>query len=492
MVALAAILALPSAEVAYGAPSIGEGGRPVAKDAGGQVPAADRRRASKKLKAARKLLKKGKAKHVAKALAKLEAAFGLHPSPEIRLELASGHVLAGQIKQAQDLLSGFMPDAAHVDASAAVRRRIDEALSVDMTKVRVESTPTGSSLTLRGASLFAGETPWEAWLPFGTYELTVSADGSLDHEELLEVERGKPRTLSVKLESTKPGPSPALEAAAEVAPSQVRRSPEVAKTMQQGIRLLAESLSASLLGKSSGSIRRVAVMPFETLEEQAKQKKLGPISAQLLSVTLAKAPRILQVERAQLDSIVSELKRSETGALDPGGAVSVGKLVGANSVVLGSIASVGPTYAVTARVVETETGVVITAAEQSFHRQGMVAFSEEVVEVKSKSGAAARSAALPGWGQMYNGDDGRALVFGGAFLVVAAGAIASAIMGVQAQSEYQENVASTVGRRDEANDSFTQTNLLLAGLGAVWAVAVGEAYISGRNAETINLEAARD
>ena len=495
--ALAIALASLLPSVAAGGPGIAA---LVAGAASGNVAAADltevpkkvRAKAKKQLKTARKLLKRGSPKQVRKAVAELDKAFAAYPSGEFRLELASALLIADEVDRARSLLEGFKPSPGERDSTALVVERIEAAMAASKTQVEIASQPAGAALMLSGTSLLAGETPWQGWLPFGTYQMTVSADGHADHDQQLVVAPGKPIRVAVRLTESSPAKDSQEQASGEAAPPSAVRNPDVAKTMQAGMRFLTGSLSTALLDKDRRAIRRVAVMPFETLEEQAKKSKLGSISAQLLSARLSESPQILQVERAQLDGIVEELQRGEAGQLEPAGAASVGKLVGANAIILGAIAPVGPNYVVTSRVVDTETGVVLSAAEQSFARQGMVAFSEDVIEVKSKAGAAARSAVLPGWGQMYNGDTGRAMTYGTAFLAVAAGAITSAVLGVQAQNSYRENKASTVHMRQEANDSFARTNLLLAGLGAVWAVAVGDAYVAGRDAETINLAASAD
>jgi hypothetical protein len=195
-----------------------------------------------------------------------------------------------------------------------------------------------------------------------------------------------------------------------------------------------------------------------------------------------------QVERARLNSVIGELQRSERGELSKDGAVSVGKLLGANNIVLGSVAASGADYLITARVVDSETGRVVTAADQIFPQAGMVAISADVVEVKSRFNAAMRSMVVPGWGQVYNGDTGRGLVYGASFFGLVAGALTSAYLGTQAENSYGENTRDTVGERETANGHYDRVNYFLLGLGTLWAVAVSDAYITGRDATTINVD----
>ena len=68
----------------------------------------------------------------------------------------------------------------------------------------------------------------------------------------------------------------------------------------------------------------------------------------------------------------------------------------------------------------------------------------------------------------------------------------STILGVQAENDYTENTAGTVDQREAANDSYQQTNLFFIAMGTVWATAVVDAYITGVDAEVINVDAATD
>lgn len=256
--------------------------------------------------------------------------------------------------------------------------------------------------------------------------------------------------------------------------------------IQTGIQSLADRLAEAMGKKGDAGFMQVAVLPFDSVDDEAKRRQLGKISAELLSARLTLKPNVLQVERSRLNSIVEELKRSERGELQPKGAASVGRLLGASSIVLGSITTAGSDYVLTARLVDAETGQILTAADQSFPRAGMVALSEDMVEIKSRFGAAGRSAALPGWGQIYNGDTGRGVTYMAIFALTGLGAIASSVLGSQAQDEYNENTANTVDRRADANDNYDRANLMLLSMGVVWALSVTDAYITGSDRQTIN------
>ena len=106
-------------------------------------------------------------------------------------------------------------------------------------------------------------------------------------------------------------------------------------SVQSGVQSLVDKLVAGMNLSDSEGLSRIAVLPFETTSEGEQEVNLGKMSAALLSSRLAAKPGIMQVERGRLNDILSEVKRSEKGQVSKKSAVSVGKLVGANNVILG-------------------------------------------------------------------------------------------------------------------------------------------------------------
>lgn len=284
-----------------------------------------------------------------------------------------------------------------------------------------------------------------------------------------------------------PAPTSAPDAATPAPPTAARADRGSPSAVRESISQLGGALAASLRGRETTGFHRLAVMPFEALGAEAREKDLGRVSAELLASRLTLEPRLLQVERARLGPILEELERSDQGKLSPEGAASVGRLVGANRVVVGSVAEAGAEYLVTARVVDTETAQVLAAADQSLSREGFVALSEDLVEVKSRAGAALRSAVLPGWGQLYNGDTGRGVAYLSLFASAAIGAAASAWLGSSAEDDYHRNTPDTVDRREDANAHYQRVNVLLVSAGVVWAVAVADAFITGRDSREVHV-----
>jgi TolB-like protein len=103
----------------------------------------------------------------------------------------------------------------------------------------------------------------------------------------------------------------------------------------------------------------VAVLYFQNQgNPQLEPLKVG--LAQMLTTDLQGSTKI--VERAQLQAVLDELKLGHSGVVDKDTAAKVGKLLGADELVLGSYFEMMGTLRVDARLVKVETGEVLYAA----------------------------------------------------------------------------------------------------------------------------------
>jgi TolB-like protein len=141
----------------------------------------------------------------------------------------------------------------------------------------------------------------------------------------------------------------------------------------------------------------------------------------------------LVVERDQLAAATDQLALGQV--LEESGAPQVGKMLGAQSLVVGNVAEAGATFLVTVRVVSSETGAVLGAASAPMPRDDVVTMAD--VETRTPVEAAMRSAVAPGWGQAYNGQGVKSVVFG---VVTYASLAATLGLGVGAiAAEYHYN-----------------------------------------------------
>jgi len=106
----------------------------------------------------------------------------------------------------------------------------------------------------------------------------------------------------------------------------------------------------------------VAVLYFEFDGEDAELSQLRKGFAQMLISDLAELDTLRIIERARLQDVLNELELARSAKLDPTATARVGRLLGARYLVLGHFFNVMGRLRFDARVVETETGRIITSA----------------------------------------------------------------------------------------------------------------------------------
>lgn len=116
-------------------------------------------------------------------------------------------------------------------------------------------------------------------------------------------------------------------------------------------------LCASSLFAAGGP---VGIAPF-----RAADPRVGEEVAARLLVFLQKTGRYALVERGQLKQALAEIARNQTGSIDAGQALEIGRISGARYLIVGELSPVSGTrtrFTATARVLKTETGIVVGAA----------------------------------------------------------------------------------------------------------------------------------
>ncbi|MGC8783952.1 MAG: FlgO family outer membrane protein [Armatimonadota bacterium] len=96
-----------------------------------------------------------------------------------------------------------------------------------------------------------------------------------------------------------------------------------------------------------------------------KPAEIGQEIAETLGTDLAKSERITLVERAQLGQALRELRLQSTGLTEPAQARKVGKLVGADAIIVGSFYVRGNQIVINARVVDVRTGKVMAGRAEN-------------------------------------------------------------------------------------------------------------------------------
>jgi len=106
---------------------------------------------------------------------------------------------------------------------------------------------------------------------------------------------------------------------------------------------------------------KLAVVPFRELG--GEPTVLGTYLAEKLVTDLVNIGNLDLVERSTLDKVMGELKLNSSGAVDPATAKQVGKLVGANAIITGTITEFQSFISLNCRLIDTQTGRIFAAAE---------------------------------------------------------------------------------------------------------------------------------
>jgi len=252
--------------------------------------------------------------------------------------------------------------------------------------------------------------------------------------------------------------------------------------IEVAMRKMADGLAAGFARlPGNARYRRLAVLPFGEVGEHAKKEQLGLIVAAELATDLRRDHDLLLVEREKLGQVLGELKLQQMTSPDAASAQKIGQLADAQALVVGSVSEAGDRYLVNARIVATETGESLAAESASVPAAGMVSLASDSVVLRSRSDAAFRSLIVPGLGQSYNRQPAKAWAFAGATVALAGGAVYFQLKGSDAQKKY-DSATSTEGALkyySDAQNAYRTRNWLIVGLGAVWAVNVLDAYLSG-------------
>ncbi len=128
--------------------------------------------------------------------------------------------------------------------------------------------------------------------------------------------------------------------------------------VREGVRHLAGAVAATVDAKN---IRSLAVIPFRKIDGHVTL--LGVHLSEELIPELddwGLGDRI--VERAELNDLLQEMKLGESGVIDPKTAARVGKVLGAEAIVIGTISDLDRYFEVVGKLVDVQTGRVMRSS----------------------------------------------------------------------------------------------------------------------------------
>jgi len=122
---------------------------------------------------------------------------------------------------------------------------------------------------------------------------------------------------------------------------------------------MAEKLSARAVQKLSD--KKVAVLPFEYVD--GRKSAGGRVVAEELTNRIVELGDLTVIERALVEKVMKELEFQMSGAVDPDTAKKIGKGLGVEAIITGTLEDLGGNKVeVNARVIKTETYEIIAVA----------------------------------------------------------------------------------------------------------------------------------
>ncbi len=126
----------------------------------------------------------------------------------------------------------------------------------------------------------------------------------------------------------------------------------------------------------------IAILPFET---KGVSREIGEIDLlDKLTTVFVNLNRFKVIERAQLEKVLAEQKLGLTGVIDVTTAAEIGKGIGVDAVVCGSISHAGNAASIDARLVDTESAAIITAQDAFANGLSLPTLSRMISDVAVK------------------------------------------------------------------------------------------------------------
>ena len=160
---------------------------------------------------------------------------------------------------------------------------------------------------------------------------------------------------------TEPSPRPASAQPAPV--------PDAALQPGLGAQLdvVADQISNELLGARK---KTVAVIPFTDLN--GNNNDFGKLLSEELVARLVRTGRFNVMERQMLSRILAEQKLQASGLFDDDSAIKLGRLLGVEALVSGTLSDLDPQVIIHARVISSESGQIFGVASASVRKDDAI------------------------------------------------------------------------------------------------------------------------
>jgi TolB-like protein len=136
--------------------------------------------------------------------------------------------------------------------------------------------------------------------------------------------------------------------------------------LESRCRDLCDQITKGYARNSAGGKPTIAVVEFSDLSGGVTD--LGRLLSEELITKLFSTGNYKVIERLLLNKAIAEHKLQLQGLVDPKSAKELGKILGVDSIVSGTIADVGDSLRVNARLISTETGEILSVAAATIRK----------------------------------------------------------------------------------------------------------------------------
>jgi len=143
-----------------------------------------------------------------------------------------------------------------------------------------------------------------------------------------------------------------------------------ASDLESGVKELASQLSKNILDNKN---KKIAILEFKNIDRTTSMFGVY-LSEELITNLFVMNPGQFEVvERNQLDKILKEQKLGASGFLDASAMNKIGKILGVDAIVIGSIADLDDSVKINARIISVASAKVFAVASTNIPKIGIVA-----------------------------------------------------------------------------------------------------------------------
>ncbi len=116
--------------------------------------------------------------------------------------------------------------------------------------------------------------------------------------------------------------------------------------------------------KKKREIIKIAILELDYLQRSNRGEPVGRMVSEFLTTSAANTGAFSIVERSLLNKVMKELELEQSGLVEESQAREIGRMVGADAVLTGSVSKLGSSMRIDVRLINVETGKIMAAASE--------------------------------------------------------------------------------------------------------------------------------